>query len=250
MRFADHFSGHASAYAQARPTYPESLFAWLARRSRRRALAWDAGCGNGQATVALAWHFERVVGSEPSEAQLQAALPHPRVEYRREPAEQPSLDPASVDLVLVAQALHWFDQARFHAGVARVLRPGGVFAAISYGLSEVNPEVDVVFRQLYDALDPWWPPERRHVENGYRELPFPYAPVEDAPAFAMRLDWTLPQYLAYLRTWSASQHCLRDTGRDAVAEHEPALLAAWGDPQQRREVRWPLTLRVGHAVEA
>ncbi len=244
MRFADHFSGHASAYAAARPTYPDALFAWLAAQCASRDAAWDAGCGNGQASAALAAHFDRVVATDPSAAQIAAAAPHPRVDYRVEPAESPSLDDASVDLVLVAQALHWFDQDRFHASVARVLKPGGVFAAVSYGLSEVDAAVDAVYRRLYDGLDPWWPPERRHVENGYRELPFPYAPIE-TPAFAMRLDWTLPQYLAYLRSWSATQRCLADTGRDAVAECADALASAWGDPAQAREVRFPLTLRVG-----
>ncbi len=248
MRFADHFSGHAAAYAQSRPTYPGALFAWLARQCERRALAWDVGCGNGQASLSLAWHFERVIGSEPSAAQVQAALPHPRVEYRVEPAEQPSLEDASVDLVLVAQALHWFAQESFHAGVARVLCEGGVFAAVSYGLSEVDAEVDAVFARLYATLDPWWPPERCHVENGYRDLPFPYRPLADAPDFSMQLHWTLPQYLAYLRTWSASQRCLKDTGRDTVAECEADFARAWGDPQIPREVRWPLTLRVGRHV--
>lgn len=244
MRFADHFSGHASAYAAARPTYPDALFDWLSGLCATRAAAWDAGCGNGQASAALAAHFDRVIATDPSAAQIAAAAPHPRVDYRVEPAESPSLDDASVDLVLVAQALHWFEQERFHASVARVLKPGGVFAAVSYGLSEVDAAVDAVYRRLYDGLDAWWPPERRHVENGYRELPFPYAPIE-APAFAMRLDWTLPQYLAYLRSWSATQRCLRDTGRDAVGECEAAFAAAWGDPAQAREVRFPLTLRVG-----
>jgi SAM-dependent methyltransferase len=250
MRFADHFSGHAAAYAQSRPDYPGALFAWLARQCEGRRLAWDVGCGNGQATVALAWHFERVIGTEPSAAQLVAALPHPRVEYRNEAAERPSLDAGSADLVVVAQALHWFEQQPFHAGVARVLRPGGVFAAISYGLSEVDEAVDGVFARLYSALDPWWPAERAHVENGYRDLPFPYQALSGVPAFAMQLQWTLPQYLAYLRTWSASQRYAKDTGRDSVAEHAEEFAHAWGDPQLPREVRWPLTLRAGRHATA
>lgn len=245
MRFADHFSGHADAYAKARPHYPASLFGWLAAQCPRRELAWDAGCGNGQATLALAEHFERVIGTEPSAAQVAAAPAHPKVAFRVEPAEAPSLDDASVDLLLVAQALHWFDQQRFHVGAHRVLRDGGVFAAVSYGLSTVDPAVDAVFARLYgETLDAYWPPERRHVENGYRELPFPYDEIT-APQFAMRLDWTLPQYLGYLATWSAAQRYRRETGRDAVAEAADAFAEAWGDPERVREVCWPLALRVG-----
>src|SRR5690606_31583471 len=128
MSFHDHFSGHAAGYAQARPTYPEALFDWLAAQCAQRELAWDAGCGNGQAAIALARHFARVIATEPSAEQVAQAPAHPRVEYRVEPAESPSLADASADLVTVAQAMHWFDLDRFHVGVRRVLRPGGLVA--------------------------------------------------------------------------------------------------------------------------
>lgn len=245
MSFHDHFSGHAAGYAQSRPSYPEALFAWLAAQCARRALAWDAGCGNGQAARALASHFARVVGTDPSAEQIAQAAPAPNLEYRVEAAEQPTFADAGVDLVTVAQALHWFELERFYAAVRRVAAPGGLLAAWSYGLSNVDAAVDAAFRHLYDdVLGPYWPPERRHVENGYAELPFPFERVEP-PAFAMQRDWTLPQYLAYLRTWSASQRHLRATGRDAVAECEPHFAAAWGDPTTPRRVSWPLSLRVG-----
>lgn len=246
MRFADHFSGHAVDYARARPTYPDRLFEWLATLPPARERAWDAGCGNGQATLSLAAHFKRVIGTDPSAAQIASAVAHPRVEYRIEPADASTLDDSSVDLLLVAQALHWFPQEAFHREAARVLKSGGVFAALSYGLSTVEANVDRVFGALYAELDPWWPPERQHVEDGYRNLPFPYPSIEPTESFAMGARWNLAQYLAYLRSWSASQRCLRETGRDAVAGHEASMARAWGEPGQRREVSWPLTLRVGY----
>lgn len=245
MSFHDHFSGHAAGYAQARPTYPPALFEWLAQQAPARACAWDAGCGNGQASLALAHRFRRVHASDPSASQIAAAPADARISWRVEPAEQCSLPDASTDLVTVAQAYHWFDHARFCAEVRRVLRPEGVVALWTYGLSRVDPAVDAVFAQLYDgALGDYWPPERRHVENGYRELPFPFVEL-DAPRFEMRLDWTLAQYLAYLRSWSASQRHLKATGRDAVAEAAAAMALAWGDPDSARQVVWPLSLRVG-----
>ena len=247
MSFSDHFSGHAAAYAQARPTYPPALFAWLTAQVPRRALAWDAGCGNGQAAVALATHFERVVATDPSATQIASAAVHPAIDYRVEPAETPSLIDASVDLVTVAQALHWFDQDRFHASVRRVLRDDGAIAVWSYGLTMVDAAVDAVFMQLYeDVLGPYWPDERRHVESGYRTLPFPYREIE-APAFEMTLPWPLARYLDYLRTWSAAQRYTKETGRDAVAELTPEFEKAWGEAEAVREVRWPLSIRMGFA---
>lgn len=245
MAFKDHFSGHASAYADARPHYPPALFVWLAGQCDGRALAWDAGCGNGQASVALAAHFARVFASDPSATQIAAAQPHARVDYRVEPAEAPTLAPASADLVTVAQALHWFDLDAFYAAVRRVLRPGGVFAAWCYGLSTVSPDVDAVYGELYDGLlDPYWPPERRHVENGYAELRFPFRPIAP-PALAMTQDWTLAQYLAYLRSWSAVQLYRKARGEDPVALIEAPMARAWGDAEARRAVRWPLSFRAG-----
>jgi ubiquinone/menaquinone biosynthesis C-methylase UbiE len=247
MQFKDHFSGHAAAYATARPRYPAALFEWIAAQCPQRELVWDVGCGNGQASVALADHFEHVFASDPSATQIAAATAHPKVRYAVEPAEQCSLPDGCADLVTVAQALHWFDHARFYPEARRVLKPGGLFAAWTYERSSVSPDVDAVFAQLYlGELGAYWPPERRHIEAGYATLPFPFT-ERPAPVFELRCDWTLAQYLAYLSSWSAAQRFLKATGRDAVAEFAPALARAWGDPETVRAVRWPMTLRLGQA---
>lgn len=246
MAFQDHFSGHAAEYAAARPTYPPELFQWLADQCRHHDLAWDVGCGNGQASVALAHWFNRVHASDPSAEQIAAAPGNPRVTWRVESAEHCTLRSHTVDLVTAAQSFHWFNQERFCAEAARVLRPGGLCAVWCYGITRVSRAVDEVFHVLYEErLGPFWPPERRHVEDGYRHLPFHFEALPEIPRLEMRLEWTLAQYLAYLRSWSASQRCLKETGRDAVAELEADFTAAWGDPAQAREVDWPLSLRAG-----
>jgi len=245
MAFKDHFSGHAPAYADARPGYPASLFDWLSGQCRGNELAWDAGCGNGQASLALADRFDAVFGSDPSAAQIASAAPHPRVRYAVEAAERCSLADASADLVTVAQAYHWFDHARFCTEAARVLVPDGVIALWSYAESRVDAGVDAVFDELHNQrLARDWPAERGHVVNRYRGLPFPFAPVA-TPPFEMRCQWNLAQYLDYLRSWSACQHYRQRTGRDAVDEIAPAMAAAWGDPQAARLVQWPLLVLAG-----
>jgi hypothetical protein len=82
------------------------------------------------------------------------------------------------------------------------------------------------------------------VDAGYRDLPFPFAPV-GAPSFMMRADWNLAQFLAYLRSWSATQRHAKRTGIDAVEAATPELAAAWGDPVALRAARWPFFTRVG-----
>ncbi len=245
MPFKDHFSTHAAAYRASRPTYPAALYEWLSQQAPGRALAWDAGCGNGQASVALAARFERVIATEASGAQIAHAIPHPRVEYRVEPAERCSLPDASADLIAVAQALHWFDLPAFYAQVRRVARPGAVLAAWCYGLCAVRPEVDRAVARLYqDLVGAYWPPERVHLENGYADLEFPFAaPTAPPPEFEMVERWSLPQFCAYLRTWSAVSRYRIARRADPVARVEPELRAAWG--AEERTVRWPLRLRVG-----
>jgi SAM-dependent methyltransferase len=243
MAFQDHFSGHAGAYRAARPDYPEALFDWLGAQAPDRQLAWDAGCGNGQASESLAGHFHRVVATDPSATQIENAGAHPRIEYRVEAAERSSLAYASASLVTVAQALHWFDQGRFHAEVRRVLKPGGLFAAWAYSDCRVAPDIDALKDRVYvDLTGPYWPPERVHVDTGYRDLPFPYEEIA-APAFAMTTRWDVDRWLGYLRSWSASQRYLRATGVDPVALVEEALRAAWGEGE--REVRWDFHLCAG-----
>src|SRR6266496_4940677 len=79
--FRDHFSGVAEEYATFRPRYPPALFAALAAQAPRRGTAWDCATGSGQAALGLATHFERVVATDASAAQLAAARRHPRVRY-------------------------------------------------------------------------------------------------------------------------------------------------------------------------
>jgi SAM-dependent methyltransferase len=245
MTFKDHFSGHAGVYQEARPTYPDALFDWLAAQVPGRALAWDAGCGNGQASLGLSTRFARVIATDPSAAQIANVQQRGNIDYRVEPAEQCSLADASADLVSVAQALHWFDIHAFYAQIRRVLKPRGVFAAWTYADCRVDAAVDAIKDRLYiDLTGPYWPPERVHVDAGYRDLAFPFAPIA-TPPFVMRMRWNVDQFLAYLRSWSATQRCLEATGVDPVALVEGDLRFAWGDAHAPRDVHWAFHLRCG-----
>ena len=244
--FKDHFSGHANLYRDARPTYPDALFDWLAAQAPRRALAWDCGCGNGQASVALARHFDRVVATDPSANQIADAERGANIDCRVEPAEHSSLADASADLVTIAQALHWFDHDAFYAEVRRVLAPGGVVAAWAYSNCYLDDSaVDAIKDRLYvDLTGPYWPPERVHVDAGYTTLPFPFVEIA-APSFTMIASWSIDQFLGYLRSWSATQRYIKANGEDPVGIVESDLREAWGDPARMREVRWQFHLRAG-----
>ena len=247
--FADHFSSVADGYARSRPRYPEALFDWLATLPARRALAWDVGTGNGQAALGLARHFARVIATDASAAQLAAAAPHPAVRYELAPAAASGQSPGTVDLVTVAQALHWFDLPSFYAEVARVLHPGGAIAAWTYGPPGfAEPAVDAAFLTFTRLMGPWWPPERRLVDTGYRTLPFPFAEVA-TPALALTAEWTVAEVAAYLRTWSAVTRFAAATGADPVVQVEARLARVWGAPGTARRVSWPLAVRAGRLLQ-
>jgi SAM-dependent methyltransferase len=226
-----------------RPTYPDSLYRWLAESVAERGTVWDCGTGNGQAALGLAPHFRRVIATDPSEAQLAHARPAANIEYRVATAEQSGLEDVSIDLVTVAQAAHWFDRPRFFAEVRRVAKPGALLAVWMYNLMTVDDAVDRVIEHLYrDVVGRYWPGDRVLIDSDYRTIEIPF-PEFIPPSFEMTAEWNGDHVLGYLRTWSAVARYQADTREDPVSLVAPELLAAWGGADRVRRVRWPLRLR-------
>lgn len=236
------FSTVAREYANFRPGYPPELFAWLARAVASRRAAWDCGCGSGQASTALADIFDAVIATDVAPEQIAAARPHARVRYAVAAAEQSGLPDASVDLVTVAQALHWFEVEAFYAEARRVARPGALLAVWTYPRPEfLDPKLDRVFLNFYaDVVGPYWPPERRHVEAHYRSLPFPNGEI-DHPPFALELSWNFEQVIGYASSWSATAQFRKQRGTDPVPLLRDSLAPVW--PGGNAVLRMPLVLR-------
>lgn len=242
----DNFSAQASLYARFRPVYPPELIRHLSGLAPGRSAAWDCGTGNGQVALQLAEHFEQVYATDISEKQLGQAPQHPRIRYALEPAEQCSAPDRAFDLIVVAQAIHWFHFDRFYVQVRRVLKPGGVLAVIGYGLFRTDsPEVNTLIHQQFykEITGPYWDPERRYLDEAYRTIPFPFEEIP-VPEFSMHNRWTPEDVLGYLNTWSAVQHYIRQHGHNPVKQIETELRDAWGGVGER-EITTPLYLRAG-----
>jgi SAM-dependent methyltransferase len=245
--FKDHFSQGAAEYSAFRPAYPNALFEWLAAHTSGHDLAWDCATGNGQAARGLARHYTRVIATDASATQLEHAPAHPRIHYRVAPAEHSGL-PAGVDLVTVAQALHWLPLTPFFAEVQRVLAPGGLIAVWGYGLPCVSSAaLDQELERFYHVIvGPYWPPEREMVDREYRDVPFPFLEVE-VPRFSIEQPLTRLGLEGYLRTWSATQRYRSAHPDDDPLSHIASVLVAeWPHPQEVRLVRWPMFVRAGH----
>jgi ubiquinone/menaquinone biosynthesis C-methylase UbiE len=245
MDFKDHFSKQAFGYSRYRPTYPGELFEYLASLCAGHDTAWDCGAGSGQAAVQLADFFQTVIATDPSKKQIANAIPHTAITYRVARAEDNQIPAASVDLITVAQAVHWFDFDKFYVEARRVLKPGGVIAVWSYSLLEVSPEIDRVIRDLYvNVVGSYWPPERRWIDEGYRTLPFPFKEII-APSFSMISQWDLAELMGYLHTWSALQRFMEKEGYNPIDQIFRKLQPVWGDENRKRKIHWPFHLRVG-----
>nr|ABK22848.1 unknown [Picea sitchensis] len=260
------FDRQAREYANGRPQYPPQLFSLIAKHSPHRRLAWDVGTGSGQAALALSEIFERVIATDVSEQQISYAPRRPNITYTVTP-RQMSLEElestvgaeGSVDLVTVAQALHFFDLHTFYGQVKHVLRkPGGVFAAWCYNREAVvNPSVDRVFQDLYRASDPFWTPARQLVDSEYTTIDFPFRSVAQegsegeesttAPIkFWAKKELGFEGYLSLIRSWSAYQ-IAKGKGVELLDDQIVARLKqAWGGSDEDvKTVSWPVFLRIG-----
>lgn len=244
------FSPFAREYASSRPGYPPELFADLAALARRRELAWDCATGNGQAAVGLAEHFERVIATDISDAQIRNGIAHPRVEYRVVSSESSGLADHSVDLITVASAIHWFDIEAFLAEARRVARAGAVLAAWSYHIGHVEAPFDAVFARFYhDVLFSYFDPKARIVDDRYESLVLPGEPLETGE-YRMTVRWNLDQMLAFIASWSGTRAYIEKHGTDPVDAIADELAGVWGARDEIHTIRWPLYLRASRLDES
>lgn len=247
--FKDNFSKHASIYAKFRPTYPKELYDFLGSQTAEHELAWDCGTGNGQSAIKLVDYYDKVYASDPSAEQIKNATPHERIIYKVESAENPvSIVDGSVDLITVAQAVHWFDFDKFYAQVKRVLKPNGIVALWAYGTSTISKELDSIINEFYfNVIGDFWPPEIKHIENGYSTIPFPFEEMA-APDFFIKVRVTLSDVLGHLRSWSATQKYIAKYNEDPLEKLAERMQEHWPDGDVEKEMTWKLILNVGRMI--
>ncbi|GAA4398686.1 class I SAM-dependent methyltransferase [Nibrella viscosa] len=243
MPSIDRFSGHADLYRQYRIDYPAEVYDYLLSFAGDRQRAWDCATGNGQVAGVLADYFSEVEATDISEAQLSKAVQRPNIRYQVSPAEQTPFPDQHFDLITVAQALHWFDVEAFNREVRRVARPGAIIAEWMYGVSFVDDTLDPLIQDFYrNRVGPYWDPHRRHIDEKYVNLSFPFADVQQRQ-FIIHRYWTADRFLNYLRTWSAVQNYIRQHETDPVEYLAEAFAGIWGE--EEKDVKFPVMLRVG-----
>ncbi len=243
--FKDNFSKQADIYAKYRPLYPDNLYSFLASLTKEHKLVWDCGTGNGQAAIGLAEHYEQVMATDPSEKQIKHCLAHPKVKYLVEAAENNSILTNSIDMLTIANALHWFNFDVFYEEANRVLKPDGIIAAWCYGIPTVSNDVNEIVNHFhYKTLNNYWVAENRLVEKEYTTIPFPFQKI-NAPDYFYEKQMTLYDFIGYLNTWSATQRFIIENKINPTDELFHKLLSVWTNANEEKTVTWKLILKIG-----
>ncbi len=238
----DLFSNHAQAYAAFRPTYPKELYNFINQHVRKFDTAWDAGTGNGQVARDLSLSFNKVLATDISERQLANAYSAPNIFYSVA-AEQTDFENHSIDLITVAQAIHWFDRSRFYKEVDRVATKEAVLAVWGYALLSIAPDIDKVVQHFYTkVVGPYWDAERRLIDERYATIAFPFEEIA-TPAFQFSFDWTLDEFQGYISTWSAVQKFIKANQVNPVDEFIRQIRPLW--KEEKQTINFPLFLRLG-----
>jgi Methylase involved in ubiquinone/menaquinone biosynthesis len=241
----DNFSSQSDQYAKFRPTYPSELFAYLNGLVATKKTAWDCGTGNGQVAFELAKTFEHVFATDISQSQLDHALQAKNITYSVQPAEKTNFEDGIFDLIVVAQAIHWFDFDAFYAEVRRTGKQNALLAVVGYGRIEINPEIDKLITEFYtNVIGPYWDKERSYIDEHYTTIPFPFQELK-TPSFENVHHWKLDHLIGYLNTWSAVKHYIKQHQQNPVENLLLQLKPLWQNGEIKA-VRFPILLRVGN----
>lgn len=238
----DNFSSRSEDYSRYRPKYPLEAYRFIKSSLQGFEKAWDCGTGNGQVAGEIAQFFKEVKATDVSTNQIGNAVKKSNIEYSVQPAETTNFLNNEFDLIITAQAVHWFNFDKFYAEVKRCLKPEGIFVIMGYGLFSANAETNTIINRFYNQIiGPYWDPERKYLEANYKTIPFPFTEMS-TPQFKQNYEWKIQELLGYLRTWSAVRHFEKDKKQDPVLIIEEDLKKAFG---QKNNVSFPILFRMG-----
>ena len=238
----DHFSRQANLYSKYRPVYPNNLYEFLYEHVQDFSNAWDCGTGNGQVAAKLSDKFEAVYASDISKQQLSFVEKSKQIQYYCCPVENTPFESGFFDLIVAAQAAHWFDSDRYFREVKRVAKPGAILALWGYSLLTISAEIDPIVRDFYmNTVGPYWPDERKHIDTQYQHIQLPF-PMIMVPEFSHTLHWSLHHFEGYLNTWSATQRYLTENEKNPV----PALverISGYWPTEEEIPVTFPIFMK-------
>ncbi|KAJ4771545.1 S-adenosyl-L-methionine-dependent methyltransferases superfamily protein [Rhynchospora pubera] len=250
------YDKNAEKYAQKRPRYPKEWFSMLASLTPAHKVAWDAGTGTGQAAISVAEHYDQVIATDVSAAQLEHGAKHPKVHYLHTPTSMTEDEfvamlggDNSIDLIISATAVHWFDLPFFYSVANRVLKkPHGIIAVWTYIYDMRGLEKSM--KMVHDAMLPYSNPGNYHAFERYKKLPFPFESVgygsEGSPIeLDMEIEMSLDEFVESLKTGSAYLMA-KEQGVELFSDEIlEEMKREWGDNTGRRKLYYIAYMLVG-----
>jgi len=244
----DNFSTQSDQYAKYRPAYPNDFFDYLNSIIPNRQNAWDCGTGNGQVAYALAKTFDKVFATDISSSQIDNALQADNIWYSVQPAETTNFNNGQFDLIVIAQAIHWFDFDKFYIEVKRTAKDNAIICVVGYSLIKITEPIDNIITDFYtNVIGSYWDKERKYIDENYTTIPFPFDEIR-TPKFVNTQHWTLEHLIGYLNTWSAVKHFIKQNNYNPIDKLQKDIEQLWGN-EQTKEVRFPLLLRIGRIIK-
>ncbi len=241
----DRFSKQALTYKKFRPQYPEALYKEILQFVTASDCALDSGTGSGQVALVLSGYFKTVHATDISESQLSNAARKDNIFYRAERAENTSFAENQFNLITVAQAIHWFDIARFNREIKRIARNNCVLAIWGYGLLKIDKTIDHLISSYYnDVIGPYWDQERKYVDDAYSSVKLNFDLIVERKDLNISLNWDLNQLEGYLNSWSSVQNYRdKNAGITPVGPLIKSLASHWPE-KGLKTIRFPIFLKV------
>ncbi|MEO6819236.1 MAG: methyltransferase domain-containing protein [Ginsengibacter sp.] len=240
----DNFSFQSNNYAKYRPQYPLEFFDYLFSIIPNKENAWDCGTGNGQVAFELAKKFEHVFATDISQSQIDNALQANNIVYSVQPAESTNFENRQFDLIVIAQAIHWFDFEKFYAEARRTAKTNALICVVGYGLVEIDEKLDSVISNFYkNVIGIYWDKERKYIDEKYQTIPFSFSEIHTSK-FVNKLTWRIEHLIGYINTWSTVKHFIKKNGNNPVDKLQIEIEKIWGN-EVMREISFPLLLRIG-----
>jgi ubiquinone/menaquinone biosynthesis C-methylase UbiE len=244
----DNFSTQSDKYAKFRPTYPSEFFEFLNTNIRNKLNAWDCGTGNGQVAHELAKTFDNVFATDISQQQIDNALQADNISYSVQPAEKTNFANGLFDLIVVAQAVHWFDFNKFYAEVKRTAKNNALLCIVGYGKLEISKQIDNVLDDFYNnVIGKYWDKERKYIDEHYQTIPFPFDEIQ-TPKLTNTHHWGFEHLIEYLNTWSAVKHFMNKNNYNPLDKLKKDIDQFW-ENGQIKQVKFPILLRIGRITK-
>lgn len=218
------FTATANDYDAYRPSYPEAIVDWILDTTRVSTgdSATDIGCGTGISTRLFATRGLNIVGIEPNDKMRARAVAHGGPRYLKGDSAATGMSERSMDLIIAAQAFHWFDIEPTLTEFTRILKPGGWCTAFWNDCTNETP-----FMQAYEDLLLEFSTEYPIVSKKYDAL----SAIRTSPRVVRWTETVIPNaqsmdHPAFLGRVHSSSYVVHGVSRPA--ELDKALDALFG----------------------